>query len=297
MMRRVLVVGAAGYIGRYCALEFKNRGYIVRAFVRDPEKLKHPGPSFEPAINDFVDEVFTGDATRPETLAGLCDGVDLVFSSMGLTRNDPKLTFEEVDHLANRNILDKAVNAGVRKFVYVSVFRAELMMESDVVVAHEHFVDDLRRSGLEYAIVRPNAYFSDMGQFLKLARSGHMFWLGDGTPKINPIHGADMATVCVDAAEGSIREIDAGGPDMFTLRTLFELAFEAVGKKPNITFIPLWIGEVALTVIRLFSQELAAKASFFVLVNKMDNDAPPRGSRHLADFYRELTEPGSGIRQ
>ncbi len=287
-MKNVLVVGAAGYVGRYVALEFKKRGYRVRAMVRDPEKLKHPGHAHEPAIHDVVDEIFTGDATRPDTLKGVCDGIDIVFSSMGLSRSDSSLSFEDVDHLGNRRILELARQAGVRKFVYVSVFRAELMPGSDVVRAHEEFVEDLAASGLDYAIIRPNAYFSDMAQFMNIARNGLMFWLGDGHNKINPIHGEDLAVVCVDAAEGTEKVVDVGGPDMFTFRALFELAFETVGREPRIVFLPLWLGETALATLRLFNPKLAGQASFFVDVNKMENDAPAYGTRRLKDFFREM---------
>lgn len=287
-MKTVLVAGAAGYLGRYVAIEFRKRGYRVRAFVRNAEKLKHPGPVREPAIAGIVDEVFTGDATRPETLAGLCDGIDIVFSSMSLSRSERQLTWEDVDHQGNLRILELAKKARVEKFVYVSIFRPEEMMESDVVSAHERFVDELEDSGIDYAVLRPNAYFSDMAQFLKIARSGHMFWLGDGSCRINPIHGEDLAMVCVDAAEGTTREIDVGGPEMFTYRSLFELAFKAAGKEPRITFLPLWIGEAALGLLRVFSPRLAGAAAFFVLVNKMDNGAPAYGSRRLGEFFREM---------
>ncbi|NTV01428.1 MAG: SDR family oxidoreductase [Chlorobiaceae bacterium] len=293
-MKTVLVAGAAGYLGRYVAVEFMNRGYSVRAFVRDAEKLKAPGKGLSPAIRDVVHEVAVGDATRPETLRGLCDGIDIVFSSMGLGRPDRNFTWEDVDHLGNRNILDLAIKANVRKFVYVSVFRPGEMTGSHVVRAHERFVDDLQASGIDYAVIRPNAYFSDMAQFLNLARRGHMFWLGDGSGRINPIHGEDLAKVCVNAAEGAAREIEVGGPEMFTYRSLFELAFETVGREPKITFIPLWVGDAALAVLRIFSPRLAGAAAFFVQVNKMDNDAPPHGSRRLKDYFRRLAEPDSG---
>ncbi|NTW51058.1 MAG: SDR family oxidoreductase [Chlorobiaceae bacterium] len=291
-MKNVLVVGAGGYVGRYVACEFKKRGYRVRAMVRDSEVLKREGPSHQPAIHDVVDEIWTGDATRPETLNGICDGIDLVFSSMGLSRSDSTLSFEDIDHLANRRILELARQAGVKKFEYVSVFRAELMMGSDVVRAHEAFVKDLEASGLDYTIIRPNAYFSDMAQFLNIARKGLMFWLGDGDNKMNPIHGADLAVVCVDAAEGKANSVDVGGPDMFTFRSLFELAFEAVGKEPQIIFLPLWLGEAALWTLRLFNPKLADAASFFVDVNKMENDAPAYGSHRLRDFFREMAAEG-----
>ena len=292
-MKTVLVAGAAGYLGRYVAVEFRNRGYHVRAFVRDPDKLKSSGSGLSPAIHDIVHEVFIGDATRPESLHGLCDGIDIVFSSMGLTHPDRLATWEGVDHIGNRNILDLARQAMVQKFVYVSVFRPEEMPGSSVVLAHERFVEDLKASGIDYAVIRPNAYFSDMAQFMKLARSGHIFWLGDGSGRINPIHGEDLAKVCVDAAEGAAREIEVGGPEMFTYLSLFELAFDAVGREPRITFIPLWLGEAALGLLRFFSPKLAGAAAFLVEVNKMDNDAPPYGTHRLKEYFRLMAGDGN----
>ena len=56
-----------------------------------------------------------------------------------------------------------------------------------------------RKSGLDYAVIRPTGYFSDMSENLKMAKSGRVYLIGDGYHKINPIHGADLAKVCVDA--------------------------------------------------------------------------------------------------
>jgi len=288
-MQTVLVAGAAGYLGRHIVVELKRRGYRVRAFVRDGRKLKQTGPFLEPAVDGLVDEVFEGDATRPETLHGLCRGVDLVVSAMGLTHPDARMTPESVDHQGNRRILEQALEAGVGKFVYVSVFHVGEMMEVETVRAHEAFVRDLESSGMEYAVVRPNGYFSDMAMFLKAARVGFMVWIGDGRSRINPIHGADLAGVTVDALEGTEREVEAGGPETFSYRELLELAFEALGKKPRILFIPLRVAEAVLSVIGRFSPKLAALGSFAVAVAGMDNCAPPHGSRRLEAFYRELS--------
>ncbi len=56
-MRRVLVAGASRYLGKYVVAELKRRGYWVRAFVRNPEKLNHVGPYLEPAVGEIIDEV------------------------------------------------------------------------------------------------------------------------------------------------------------------------------------------------------------------------------------------------
>ena len=285
---KVLVAGASGYLGRYVVREFAERGYSVRALVRNPEKLAKEGPNLEPPVADVVDKVVTGDATDPDTLKGACEGVDIVFSCMGLTKPQGSVTNEQVDHLGNRALLEDALSNGVKKFIYVSVFNAEKMMDVDVVQAHERFVQDLQASGMSSTVIRPTGFFSDMGMFFSMARSGHMFLLGDGTNHVNPIHGADLAKVCVDVVKGSEREICVGGPDIYTFNETVSMAFEVLGKKPWITHVPMWIGDAALFVTGLVNKPLAGVMSFAIAVSSLDNVAPARGSRHLKDFYHEL---------
>jgi len=288
IMKKVLVAGASGYLGRYAVNEFKARGYYVRAFVRNSAKIKTPGPNMEPAIYSIADEIVEGDVTSPESLNGLCKGIDIVFSSLGLTSPDWKHNNYDVDHLGNKRILDQAVAEKVSRFVYVSVFNEDKMPDLPLIRAHELFVADLKASGLSWAVMRPNGYFSDMGRFFSMARTGHMFMVGEGEKKMNPIHGADIASVCVDAVNGDCREIAAGGPDIYTFREIMEMAFLACGKSTWITSIPLWLAEGALTGMGLFNRNLADMMSFAVEAVKFDHVAPSYGSRHLKSFFDEL---------
>jgi uncharacterized protein YbjT (DUF2867 family) len=291
--QKVLVAGASGYLGRYVVKEFAGRGYGVRALVRDRERLAGVGPNFEPDVTEFVEEVFIGDATDKASLSGACKGVDIVFSCMGLTKPQPDVTSEQIDHLGNKALLEDAIACGVKRFIYISVFNSDKMMDSDLVAAHEHFVRDLRSSGMPYTVIRPGAYFNDMGMFFNFARKGHVFLFGDGSNRFNPIHGADLAKVCVDAAEDEgNKEVAAGGPDIFTYDETNLVAFEALGLEPKITHVPMWVGDAALFVIGLVNKPFGSIMSFALSVSRMDNIAPSTGTRHLRDFYRELAAKG-----
>lgn len=287
--RNVLVAGASGYLGRYAVEEFSKRGYTVRALVRDTGRLAGIGPNFEPDVSGLVAEAHIGDAVDRASLKGACKGIDVVFSCMGLTKPQEGLTSEQVDHLGNRALLEEAMESGVKRFVYVSVFNAEKMMDSDIVRAHELFVADLKASGMPYTIIRPGAYFNDMGMFFDFARKGHVFLFGDGANRFNPIHGADLAKVCVDAAEeAGNHETAAGGPETFTYDQTNRLAFEALGLPANITHVPMWIGDAGLFLLGIFNRQIASIMSFALAVSRMDNIAPATGSRSLQEFYRDL---------
>ena len=291
--QKVLVAGASGYLGRYVVSEFAGRGYAVRALVRNRERLSGVGANFEPDVSALVAEVHIGDAADRSSLRGACDGVDIVFSCMGLTKPQNGVTSEEVDHLGNRALLEEALESGVKRFVYISVFNAEKMMDSDMVRAHELFVAELQASGMAYTVIRPTAYFNDMGMFFDFARKGHVFLFGDGSNRFNPIHGADLATVCADAAnDGGNREVAVGGPDIFTYDQTNLMAFEALGLPPKITHVPMWVGDAALFLIGLVNKPLESIMSFALSVSRMDNVAPPFGTRHLKEFYRELAAKG-----
>ncbi len=284
----VLVAGASGYLGRYAVHAFKKRGYFVRALVRNPDKAASEGKNLEPPITGVADEIVTGDATRLETLKNVCKDIDIVFSAMGLTMPESNATNYQVDYLGNKAILDDALLHGVKKFIYVSVFNASEMSGVEVVKAHELFVDVLKPSGMDYTVIRPTGYFSDMGMFFSMVKSGHMFLLGNGENKVNPIHGADLAERCADAVESTEKEIGAGGPDTYTFNQIITMAFEALGKKPWITHIPLWVGDAALFLTGFFNKNMANLLSFAVTINRIENVAPVTGTRHLRDFFREL---------
>jgi len=287
-LQKVLVAGATGYLGRFVVQEFHRCGYWIRALARNPKKLEQTGAFMEPAVMDQIDEVFVGQVTMPETLRGLCDGIDIAFSSIGITRQKDKLTFRDVDYQGNRSILNIALSGSVKKFIYVSVFNAHLFEYLQIVEAHEDFVKDLQDSGLDYAVIRPTGYFSDMSEFLRMAKSGRVYLIGNGENRINPIHGADLAEVCVSAVTATEHEIPVGGPVTYSTREIAELAFSTLGKKPQITRIPPLLAKSVVKLIRPFNKRMSDLGEFFVTAGQQDGVAPAKGVHTLASYYHEL---------
>lgn len=279
-MTRILVAGATGYLGRHVARELKARGHFVRALVRNPG-------NHDDLLTD-VDDVVGGEITRPETLAGLCDGMEVVFSSAGITRQKDGLTWQDVDYQGNRNLLDDAMRAGVRRFVYVSAVGGPELTHLDMVKAHEDFVAELGTSGMDHTVVRPTGFFSDMEDLLHMGRKGRVFLIGTGRSRINPIHGADLAVVCADMVDEGPAEVEVGGPEIFTWRDAAALALRSAGKPEKISTIPLSIMALVIFCVRLFSRHNAELLAFFTSVSARDVLAPPTGRRTLGEHFRQL---------
>jgi uncharacterized protein YbjT (DUF2867 family) len=279
-MKRVLVAGATGYLGGFVAQEFKNRGYFVRALVRSTKKLD--------GLWDSTDEIVEAQITQPKTLEHICEGIEVVFSSVGITRQKDGLTFRDVDFQGNKNLLETALRAGVKKFVYVSAFNGPRLRHLDIIDAHEAFVDELKASGIGYSVLRPTGYFSDMGEFFEMARRGRVWLIGSGDNRVNPIHGADLAVACVDAVEGDASEIDVGGPQTFTWKEVAALAFDVLEKPAKVSCVPEWLMWSVVRMVKSFNRHQGDLLAFFTTMATNDVVAPRQGARTLADHYRTL---------
>jgi len=277
---RVLVAGATGYLGGFVAKEFKARGHFVRALARSRDKLENMG--------DSLDEVIEAEVTHPHSLEGVCDGIDVVFSSVGITKQKGKLTFKDVDYQGNKNLLDAALRAGVKKFIYVSVFNGPNLPFLAIVKAHEDFVDALKASGMEYVVIRPTGFFSDMGEYMKMARKGKVYLFGDGSNRINPIHGADLAVTCVDAVDGADKEIDVGGPEVLTHRQIAELTFRVLGKQEKISSVPMWLMRPIVSLTKVFNRHEGELLAFLTTAMSVDAVAPTAGTHSLEAHFKDI---------
>ncbi len=184
------------------------------------------------------------EVTNPESLSACCEGVDAVISTVGITRQKDGLTYMDVDYQANMNLLQQAKQSGVKKFIYVSALNGDTLKHLKIFQAKEAFVEQLKSSGLDYCVIRPNGFFSDMSEIYHMAKKGGRVYLfgGDGTLRGNPIHGEDLAEVCIDAIAGTEKEINVGGPQTLTQNEIAITAFQALGKTPKVTHIPIGAG-------------------------------------------------------
>jgi nucleoside-diphosphate-sugar epimerase len=114
MSKKVLVTGATGFAGGHLSEELINQGYKVRALSlpdQNVEKLKKLGV-----------ELIFGDLTKKKTLALAVKDVEIVFHIAAIYReqNVPRQLFFDVNVGGTKNLLEAALEAGVRRFVHCS---------------------------------------------------------------------------------------------------------------------------------------------------------------------------------
>jgi len=279
---RVLLAGATGYLGSFVLRELQRRNYSTRVIVRNPSRMQSVSPNVD---------VRVGEVTQSDTLKGVCEDIDVVISTVGITRQKDGMTYMDVDFQANANLIDEAKRSGVKRFIYVSVFNGANMRHLKICEAKERLGDYLKNSGLDYCIVRPTGFFSDMRDFLKMAKGGSVWLFGDGMLRMNPIHGADLARAVVDALHSQQHELNIGGPDVLTHNEIAELALRAYGHQPRVRHLPDFVRRSTLFLLRLFTPaKTYGPLEFFLTAMAMNMQAPTYGEEKLEDFFKREVE-------
>ena len=280
-MSKILIAGATGYLGSYIAQELKQQDYYTRVLVRDPKKFDQSGIE--------ADEIIRAEITDKSTLEDCCKDIEVVISSIGITKQKDGLSYMDVDYQANLNLLEVAKRSGVKKFVYISVLNGEKLKNLKICEAKEKFVDELKKSELDFCVIRPNGFFSDMTEFYNMAKNGRIYLFGNGNLKSNPIHGEDLAEFCVSVLRSNDKEIEIGGPETLTQNEIAKAAFDSVGKTPKITYVPDRIRRVVLSMARLIlNAKTYGPIEFVMNVLAIEMVAPEYGRHTLKEYFDGL---------
>lgn len=111
---KILITGATGYVGNKLALTLAERDNDVQVLVRNPYSVHVP-------VHKNI-RVFAGDITNRESITEAIEECEQVYHTAALV----KIFSRQADHFykvnveGTYNLLTKAVEAGVKKFVFTS---------------------------------------------------------------------------------------------------------------------------------------------------------------------------------
>lgn len=240
---KVVLAGAFGKLG----------SDILRALVRDGHEVL----AIDMIVRELADvpggyEEKQVDVTKPEQLAGICDGADAVITTVGLTRTSAEVTNYDVDYQGNLNLLNEAKRAGVKKFAYVSVLKADKAPKVPMLHAKYLLEQKLKKSGIPYVIFRPTGYFYDIAKvFRPMIEKGEVTLLGNKPVSANVIDTTDLADFILLHLDDRNETYDIGGTETYTYEEIARMFFAAAGKEPVIKHAPPFLFDVLAFVNRL----------------------------------------------
>ena len=116
--KNVLVTGANGHVGYTLTKLLVERGYNVRASVRDKENKE-----LTKNLNEFDVEIVSLDLMKPETIEPAMENIDGVFQVAAVYKSWARNPEDEIINpsiIGGINVLECAHNAGVKKIIFTS---------------------------------------------------------------------------------------------------------------------------------------------------------------------------------
>ncbi len=262
---KVVLAGAYGNLGSEIFKELLKQGHEVVAADMIERDLGLTG--------NFTFKKL--DVTNAESLKGLCDGADVVISTVGLTKASATVTNYEIDYKGNLNLLEEAKRAGVKNFAYTSVIRADEAKDVPLVNSKYMFEQELVKSGLNYVIYRPTGYFYDIIKVFKpMIEKGEVTLLGKTDVHCNVISTEDFAEFIVAHMCDENKTYSIGGKETYSYEEIARMCFDAAGKEAVIKRAPVFIFDMLAFINKLKKngKETIIKFSKFTLSHDMVGD-------------------------
>ncbi len=222
-MQNIFLAGSSRGVGREIVkllLENEPPSVNLKVLLRNP--------TYAVELEALGAEVMIGDALNPSELESVLlqeSKIDVVISTMGGVPSDRG---ERADCEGNKNLIDVAVKAGVKKFILVSsigsgnsvvALAPEVLLTLGAILKEKEKAEQhLVASGLTYTIIRPGGLKSE-------AATGNAV-LTENPTVAGIIHRADVANLvcqCLDSEKVNNKVFSAIDRNMLFKPVEFEI--------------------------------------------------------------------------
>ena len=246
--KKILLVGATGFLGNQILAQLGNQPDIsIRAMSRKVN-VATGNPAVEWVKADLMDS--------PSLDAALKDIDTVISSANGYMKGSI-----ETDFAGNRNLIEAARKAGVKRFVFLSIVGCEFAPEVPHFHAKKVAEDLLISSGVPYVSLRAPAFLDQEKDYIADAvKKGKFYGVGDKTTKWSYVYTEDLASyVCKAATEPNTailnKTIDLGWQDGPMSQEELKNAIAGItGKQLSMMIVPWFIFTLFKFPVKLFSE-------------------------------------------
>jgi NADH dehydrogenase len=234
----ILVVGATGLLGSEICRGLRQSGQPVRALIRensDPEKVNR--------LRAAGAEAVIADLKESSSVLRACEGISAVITTASSTFSRQQGdSIESVDRLGHLNLVDSANQAGVERFIYVSI-PPDLRYDCALFRAKREVENKLAGSGMGYTVLQAN-YFMEvwLGPALGFDfQDGRATIYGDGERPLGWVSYQDVAGFALDSLwnDGARnRVLRIGGPRNVSPHEVTRIFESAFGRSFALEHVP-----------------------------------------------------------
>ena len=253
-MKKILVLGASGFVGSSLVKQLTTDGYMVRCLARTPEKLKN--------FADRGCEIIKGDIVDALSVEQALESMDAVYISIHTLApqqaGTASMGFMDIELKGLENIVKGCKLQNVQRLIYVTAIGVSADKTDPWTSGRWKTQQFLLNSGLDVTIIQPGMIVGIGGQGFNMvlanAKKRMAFVVGTGQNKFRCIAIDDLSYYLVGVLNepltyGQVYEV--GSDDVLSMDQLIDAAADVTGHNhPSKIHIPLGLLRLAAPLIQ-----------------------------------------------
>ena len=256
-MKRVLLLGGTGFVGRHVCEKLARLHWPMTVLTRRADRAS--AVQHLPSLT-----VIEGDVHDEATLRRLLPGHDAVVNLVAILHGN-EAAFQRTHAELPARLARACLTTGVKRLVHVSALGAE---PAAMQTAPSRYLRSKSRGeaelqaaaaqGLQLTVLRPSVIFGADDRFLNLFAALQRVFpvvpLAGAQARFQPVWVEDVAQAvahCLQDVRASGQTYELCGPSIYTLKELVQLAGRAAGVPRPVIGLPMALGRLQALLMEL----------------------------------------------
>jgi NADH dehydrogenase len=293
-LRKVLLLGGSGFVGRHLAIELAQRGYQVTLPCRRPHRLKEltvlAGISLKQA--NIID---------PLELNTLSQGHDIVINLVGILNESGKNSFRKIHVDFAKAVVNACQNNKVRRLLHMSALSANQASGSSNYLRTkgegENLVHTFGQKDLQVTSFQPSVIFGAEDSFINrfagiLRLCKGFFPLACPQSRFAPVYIGDVVSFMANTIEDSSshgQRYPLCGPETYSLKQILQLIDKAQDSDCKIIGLPDSLAKLQAMILQILPGKL------FTMDNYRSLQTPSTCNAKISTCPTSLSHYVSGL--
>ena len=272
-MKKVLIFGGSGQIGRHLIRKLTKENYLVTVVTRNYHKN---GAILKTQGNPGYIDVVEANIFDEEKLDILFKHKDICINLVGILYEDKKNTFNNI-HVSFPSLISKKCKKfNLKKLIHISALGIEKPLDSKYASSKKQGEKNIIQNFSKSVILRPSVIYSVDDNFttnlmtlLSLLPVFPLYYYGK--TKFSPIHVSDFCEIITKIIDRDISDqiIQCIGPEELSFKEILEKLLISIDKKRLLIPMPIRIAKFLAFFLEKLPKPLITRDQLKLL--KYDN--------------------------
>ena len=272
-MKKVLIFGGSGQIGRHLIRRLTNKNYLVTVVTRN---LHTKGTVLRLGGNPGYVEIIEANIFNEGKLNDLFKDKDICINLVGIISENKKNKFKNIHTYFPTLLSKKCEEFKLKQFIHISALGVDKAKDSKYAKSKLEGEKNILENFSRTTILRPSVVYSVDDNFttnlmtlLSLLPVFPLYY--EGKTKFSPIHVSELCEIILEIIEKCIIEkiVECVGPEELSFKEILKKLLFSIDKKRILFNLPLFLAKIIIFFLEKLPKPLITQDQLTLL--KYDN--------------------------